>query len=78
MEVITAPSYESQSRSVASETYKPEDVALDPWQAFIIGAEENSYSDMSNATQFCNQLIEDYGVTLWIPIHLGKDRSKIH
>jgi hypothetical protein len=58
------------------DTYKPDDVALDPWQAFIIGSEENGYKDMSEATQFCSELIERYGVTLWIPIHLGKDRSK--
>jgi hypothetical protein len=57
-------------------TYKPDDLALDPWQAFIIGYEENSYKDMSEATKFCSELIEDYGVTLWIPIHLGKNRSR--
>jgi hypothetical protein len=58
------------------QTYRPDDLALDPWQSFIMGHEENSYKDMSEATKFCSELIEDYGVTLWIPIHLGKDRSK--
>jgi hypothetical protein len=41
-----------------------------------MGYEENSYKDMSQATKFCNELIETYGVTLWIPIYLGKDRSR--
>ena len=58
------------------EEYMPDDLALDPWQSFIIGHEENGYKDMSEATNFCSKLIEEYGVTLWIPIHLGKDRSK--
>lgn len=58
------------------ETYEPDDVAIDPWQSFIVGAEENGYKDMSEATTFCTELIEQYGITLWIPIHLGKDRSK--
>lgn len=58
------------------EACEPDDVAIDPWQSFIVGHEENSYKDMSEATQFCSQLIENYGVTLWIPIHLGKNPSK--
>src|SRR4029079_9848815 len=52
--------------------YKPEDLVLDPWQSFISGCDENSFKDMSRATKFCDKLINEYGVTLWIPIHLGK------
>jgi hypothetical protein len=58
------------------ESVQPDDVAIDPWQAFIVGHEENSYKEISEATAFCSGLIEQYGVTLWIPIHLGKDHSK--
>jgi len=52
--------------------YKPEDLVLDPWQSFISGCDENSFKEMSRATKFCDKLINEYGVTLWIPIHLGK------
>ena len=58
------------------ETYEPDDVALDPWQSFITGSDENAYKDMSEATSFCSDLIESYGITLWIAIHLGKNHSK--
>lgn len=56
--------------------HKPDDLVLDPWQSFIQGYDENSFKDMSKAIGFCNQLIEDSGVTLWIPMHLGKEKTK--
>lgn len=56
--------------------YQPELLVLDPWQSFISGYDENSFKDMSTATHFLDTLIEDTGVTLIIPIHLGKDRSR--
>jgi hypothetical protein len=56
--------------------HRPENLVLDPWQAFITGSDENSYKDISQATKFCDQLIDEFGVTLWIPIHTGKDRTK--
>jgi hypothetical protein len=56
--------------------YGPEDLVLDPWQSSIEGFDENSFKDMSKATGFCNKLIEEHGVTLWIPIHLGKVHKK--
>jgi hypothetical protein len=31
---------------------------------------------MSTATKFCDELIQQYDVTLWIPIHLGKERKR--
>jgi hypothetical protein len=58
------------------DTYEPDDVALDPWQCFITGHEENSYKEVSFATSFCSDLIEEYGVTLWIPIHQGKNPDR--
>ncbi len=77
--VLDAHLIEASGRDVLRklvETYEPDDLAIDPWQSFIVGCEENSYKDMSEATQFCSELIEEYGVTLWIPIHLGKNPSK--
>jgi len=56
--------------------YQPELLILDPWQSFISGYDENSFKDMSTATHFLDTLIQDTGVTLIIPIHLGKDRSR--
>ena len=56
------------------EEHKPDDLVLDPWQSFISGFDENSFKDTSRATNFCDKLIEAYGLTLWIPIHLGKNR----
>jgi hypothetical protein len=58
------------------EDCRPDDLVLDPWQEFISGCDENSFRDMSAATDFCNKLIREFGVTLWIPIHLGKNHQK--
>jgi hypothetical protein len=57
-------------------SYEPDDLVLDPWQSFIAGSDENSFKEISRATKFCDELIEQFGVTLWIPIHLGKDRMR--
>jgi hypothetical protein len=56
--------------------YKPNILVIDPWQSFVAGFDENSFKDMSQAMEFLDRLIADYKVTLFIPIHLGKDRSK--
>jgi hypothetical protein len=56
--------------------HRPEDVVLDPWQGFIPGADENSFKDISNATQFIDRMIEEYHTTFYIPIHQGKDRAR--
>jgi hypothetical protein len=56
--------------------YKPDVLVLDPWQSFIAGFDENSFKDMSKATKFLDTLIEEFGVTLLIPIHQGKDHSR--
>jgi hypothetical protein len=58
------------------EEFKPDDLAIDPWQSFIAGVEENSSKPISEATAFCNELVERYGVTLWIPIHQGKNPDR--
>jgi hypothetical protein len=48
----------------------------DPWQSFITGYDENSFKDMSKATDFLDSLIEEFNLTMFLPIHLGKDHSK--
>ena len=56
--------------------YRPDDLVIDPWQSFIQGYDENSFKDMSKAISFCNQLIEDSAITLWIAFHFGKEASR--
>ena len=56
--------------------YGPEVLVLDPYQAFIAGADENTFRDVSVATKFLDGVIENFGVTLFVPIHLGKDHSR--
>jgi len=56
--------------------HKPNVLVIDPWQSFIAGFDENSFKDMSQAMEFLDRLIADYKITLFVPIHLGKDRSK--
>jgi hypothetical protein len=58
------------------EQFHPNVFVLDPWQSLIAGAEENSFKEMSVATRFLDQLIEDYGLTLFIAVHEGKDSSR--
>jgi hypothetical protein len=56
--------------------YMPDHLVLDPFQSFIPGCDENLFKDMSAAEKFCDRLIADCGLTLWIPIHLGKNPTK--
>lgn len=56
--------------------FRPEDVVLDPWQSFITGFDENEYKDVSKATRFLDEMIERFGVTVYIPTHMGKDHSR--
>jgi hypothetical protein len=56
--------------------YKPEDLVIDPWQAFIPGFDENEFRDVSRATHFMDQLIEEFGVTIYLVTHMGKDHSR--
>ncbi len=58
------------------ETHTPTDVVLDPWQCFMSGVDENSNTVVSAACRFCDELINDYDLTLWIAIHLGKNPKK--
>jgi RecA-family ATPase len=55
--------------------FNPEILALDPWQSMMAGADENSSQDVSRATKFLDSLLET-GLCLFMPMHLGKDRSK--
>jgi hypothetical protein len=54
----------------------PDDLVLDPRQGFIPGLDENEFRDVSKATHFMDQLIEDFGVTIYLVTHTGKDHSR--
>lgn len=54
----------------------PTDVAFDPWQSFIKGHNENDGQEVSKAANFIDQLILDKDVTVWLPVHTGKDSSR--
>jgi hypothetical protein len=56
--------------------YQPQVLVIDPWQSFIAGAEENSFKEMSGATTFLENLSEEYKLTLFIAVHMGKDLSR--
>lgn len=58
------------------EKYRPNVLVLDPWQSLISGAEENSFKEMSGATKFLEELAEEFGLTLFIAVHMGKDPSR--
>jgi hypothetical protein len=58
------------------EEHEPQILVLDPWQSFITGYDENSFEHMSKATKFIDRLIEEFGVTVFLPIHLGKDPQR--
>jgi hypothetical protein len=72
--LITKEGQEALRALVAE--YRPDVLVLDPWQSFISGYDENSFKDMSTATRFLDTLIEEFGVTILIPIHQGKDHSR--
>lgn len=56
--------------------YAPEVLVLDPWQSFIAGADENSFKDVSVAMNFLDRLIAEYGLTVFIAVHEGKNTRK--
>jgi hypothetical protein len=58
------------------EDYRPDVLVLDPWQEFITGYDENSFKDVSLATSFFDEVIEDYKLTVFLVTHTGKDRGK--
>lgn len=58
------------------QAYAPEVLVLDPWQSFIPGCDENEFKDVSKATHFLDQLIEDHKITLFLVTHTGKDRNR--
>ena len=52
-------------------------LVIDPWQSFISGYDENSFEHTSQATNFLDQLsVEQGGLTIFMPVHTGKDQSK--
>ena len=76
---LTASLVTEEGRRVISDLvakYKPNVLVIDPWQSLIAGSEENSFKEMSGAIKFLDKQIEDYGVTLFIAIHMGKDQSR--
>ena len=56
--------------------FGPEDLVLDPWQGFIPGLDENEFKDVSKATHFLDELIEELKVTIYLVTHTGKDQSR--
>jgi AAA domain len=56
--------------------YEPQLVAIDPWQSFIPGADENVFKDVSIATAYLDELISECRVTIFLAIHEGKDSSR--
>jgi hypothetical protein len=76
---LTASLVTEEGRQVIREVvekYQPNLLVLDPLQSLIAGADENSFKEMSVATKFLDQLIEDYGLTLFIAVHEGKDAKR--
>jgi AAA domain/Bifunctional DNA primase/polymerase, N-terminal len=56
--------------------FHPEVLILDPWQELITGFNENSDLDTGMARKFMDTLIEDYGLTIFLVQHSGRDTSK--
>jgi hypothetical protein len=56
--------------------FKPDVLVIDPWQSFIAGADENSFKEISAATKFLDQLIVVSGLTVFIAVHLGKNKKR--
>ncbi len=65
-----------QALSRLIQDYKPEVLALDAWQSFITGYDENLFKDVSQAVHFLDTLIENHGLTFFMAIHQGKDRQR--
>jgi len=55
------------------EELRPQVLVIDPWQSFIAGADENSFKEVSGATRFMDNLIADFGLTILLAIHYGKN-----
>lgn len=55
---------------------KPQVLVLDSWMNFIPGMDENSFKDISLATAFVDQLIDEFAIAASISIHEGKDHSR--
>ena len=55
---------------------KPDDLVLDPLQAFISGFDENEFQHVSLATKCMDNLIEKFGVTIYLVTHTGKDHRR--
>lgn len=72
--VVRVPG-QSRLKEMVSE-FRPEVVVLDPWQSFITGCDENGFEDTSEATAFLNSIIAEFGVTLFIVAHTGKDKKR--
>ena len=51
-------------------------VVFDPLQQFITGYDESAFKEMSIATAFMDSLIEEFGVTIMLVAHTGKDTKK--
>jgi hypothetical protein len=76
---LTASFITEEGRQVIRELvkeYQPNVLVFDPLQSLIAGVEENSFKEMSVATKFLDQLIEDYRLTLFIAVHEGKDPKR--
>jgi len=56
--------------------YRPEVLVIDPWQSFIASADENSFKEVSCATNFMDKLISGSQLTIFLAIHFGKDPGK--
>ncbi len=72
---LLEPTGKQALRRLISE-YEPEILALDAWQSFITGADENQFKEISLATHFLDVLIEQHHLTVFLPIHQGKDRHR--
>ena len=60
----------------ALQEFSPLDIVVfDPLQQFITGCDESAYKEMSVATAFMDDLIEEFGVTVFLVGHTGKDKT---
>jgi hypothetical protein len=62
----------NEIRRIVAE-YTPKVLVLDPWQSFIAGADENNFKEISRATSFLDDLSTEFNLTLFIPVHMGKN-----